>query len=93
MFTKDLRALTRIWFMGGLMYPFEFEKSDVLWDIIKKYGMTPREIREAILAWAYTVAREQERDETWEKLNEAFISFNDEMRNVDSEKMRKIYHL
>jgi hypothetical protein len=75
------------------MYPFEFEKTDVLWDIIKKYGMTPSEIREAILAWAYTVARERERGETWEKLNEAFKSFKREMVNVGSDKMRQIYDL
>jgi len=78
---------------GGLMYPFEFEEADVLWDIIKKYEMTPREIREAILAWAYTAAREKERGKTWEKLNEAFKSLHREMVNVDSKKMREIYHL
>lgn len=75
------------------MYPFEFEETDALWGIIKKYGMTPREIREAILAWAYTVARERERGETWEKLNGAFKAFNREMINVDPQKVREIYHL
>jgi len=75
------------------MYPFEFDEDDILWDIVRKYGMTPSEIRTAVLAWAYTVAREKDRDETWEKLNEAYKAFNRVGVNVDPEKMKETYHL
>ena len=75
------------------MYPFNFEDEDILWDIVKKTGMTPNEVRTAVLAWAYTVARERDRDETWEKLNEACRAFNRDMINVDRKKMKEKYHL
>ena len=75
------------------MYPFEFEEDDILWDIVKRYGMTPNEVRTAVLAWAYTVARERDRDETWEKLNEAYKAFNRIGRNLDRNKMKEMYHL
>ena len=75
------------------MFPFEFEETDILWEIVRKYGMTPNDVRTAVLAWAYTLARVKERDETCEKLNDAYKSYHREMTNVNQKKMKEIYHL
>ena len=75
------------------MYPFEFEEDDVLWDILKKYSPTSTEMRQAVLSWLYVVARDNERGDTWEKLNDAYRSYRREMRGVDKNKMKEIYNL
>ena len=72
---------------------FDFEKGDPIWDIIKKYGITSNEVRQAILAWAYTVAKETERDEVWNALNEGFKLFRRKMTNVNEQELRRIYDL
>ena len=72
------------------MYPFEFEEDDVLWDILKKYSPSSTEMRQAILSWLYVVARNEERGDTWEKLNDAYRSFRIEMRGADMEEIFKL---
>lgn len=70
---------------------FDFEDRDPIWDIIRKYGIASDEIRQAILAWAYTIVKQDERDEVFEALNEGFGSFRRRMVNVDEQELRKIY--
>lgn len=72
---------------------FDFEKGDPIWDIIKKYEITSNMVRQAILAWAYTMAKEGERDEVWNALNEGFREFRHKMRNVNEQELRRIYNL
>lgn len=75
------------------MYPFDFPEDDVVWEIVKKYKLLQSGVREAVLAWAYTYARDKEKGETWDKLNQAFKAFRRETLNVDKDKFREIYHL
>ena len=75
------------------MAAFDFEEKDPIWDIIKKYEITSSEIRQAILAWAYTIAKQDERDEVFEALNEGFTLFGHRMKNVDEQELRKIYRI
>ena len=75
------------------MVELDFEDDDLIWDIIRKYGITSNDIRQAILAWAYINARENERDKVWKTLNEGFTLFNERMTNVDEQELRRIYHI
>jgi len=79
--------------IGDVMTVFDFEKEDPIWDIMKKYGITSDEVRRSILAWAYTIAKERERDEVWNALNEGFKSFRRKMTNVNEQELRRIYTL
>jgi len=69
----------------------ELEDDDPLLDVIKKYGITQSEIETAISAWAYTIAREDERDKVWEALNNGFRLFEQRMMKVDVQKFREIF--
>ena len=69
----------------------DFEEGDPIWDIIKKYGITSNEVRQAILAWAYTIARE--RDEVFNALNQGFKLFRRKMTNVNEQEFRRIYNI
>lgn len=72
---------------------FDFEEGDPIYDIIRKYGITSTDVRQAILAWAYTMAKEDERDEVGNALNEGFKLFRRKMRKVDKEELMRIYRI
>ena len=76
-----------------LMVELDFEEDDPIWDIIRRYGITSNEIRQAILAWAYTIARQNERDEVWNVLNEGFRLLRRRMMGIDPQELRRIYHV
>lgn len=70
-----------------------FEKKNLILEIVKKYGITPNEVRLAILAFAYTLAREKERDEVYVALDECFRLFSRKMMGMKLQEFRKIYKL
>lgn len=75
------------------MNPFDFESDDPVWDVIKKYGLTKREAREAVLAWLYVIANNPQDDDLARVLEQAFTSFHNSMKNVSKEDIKDVYKL
>lgn len=70
---------------------FDFEDEDPIWDIIRKHEIPSKDIKNAILAWAYIFAKEKERDGVFDALNKGFMLFRRKMQNINEQELRKIY--
>ena len=71
--------------------PFYFGEDDVFWKILEKTELLESDVRSALLAYAYTIRRD--RDEVWEKLNEAYKAFRRLGLNLSRKDMEEMYHL
>ena len=71
----------------------DFEEDDPIWDIIKRYELTSDDVKQAILAWAYTFAKADEKDDVSIALNNGFKLFRRKMMNVDKEELKRIYEI
>jgi len=69
------------------------QEDDPAWDVIKRYGLTPTDISTAILAYAYTMAKESKEDKVSASLNKGFTQFRHQMRNVGPKEFREIYDI
>jgi hypothetical protein len=52
--------------------PFYFDEDTVFWEILEKTELLQDDVSMALLAYAYTIRRSEDRDEIWQKLNEAY---------------------
>ena len=73
------------------VFPFIFEKDDLLWEIITRFGIGPKEVRESILAYAYMIAKSKNPDDVSEKIGEAFRVYRRWEFNKKREDMKKAY--
>jgi len=70
----------------------DLEDNDPLFKVIKKYGITQTQMEDAILALAYTFAKQDEdEDEVARVLKKGFKLLLRRMTGVDPEKFRKIF--
>lgn len=73
--------------------PFYFDEDAVFWEILEKTELLQDDVSIALLAYAYTIRRSEDRDEIWQKLNEAYKAFRRSMRNLSREDYIEMFHL
>ena len=73
--------------------PFYFDENAVFWEILEKTELLHEDVSTALLAYAYMIRRSEDKDEVWQKLNEAHKAFRRSISHLKREDYIKIFHL